>query len=164
MDGSVGYNPEWGNPITKEHILYALTDKWILSQKLGIPKMQFTKHMKLTKKKDQSLDTSIFLEGGTKYPWTEYRDKVWSRAWRNGYPETSPPGDPSHKQLPKPDTVVYANKSLLTGAWYSCPLRGSTSAWQIQRWMLTAIHWVEHSVPSEGARESTQGAEGVCSC
>jgi hypothetical protein len=26
--------------------------------------------------------------------------------------------------------------------------------------MLTAIHWTEHRVPSEGARESTQGAEG----
>jgi hypothetical protein len=27
--------------------------------------------------------------------------------------------------------------------------------------MLTAIHWTEHRVPNEGARESTQGAEGV---
>jgi hypothetical protein len=24
-------------------------------------------------------------------------------------------------------------------------------------------HWTEHRVPNEGARESTQGAEGVCS-
>jgi hypothetical protein len=29
--------------------------------------------------------------------------------------------------------------------------------------MLTAIHWTEHRVPNEGARERTQGAEGVCS-
>ena len=29
--------------------------------------------------------------------------------------------------------------------------------------MLTAIHWLEHRVPNEGARESTQGVEGVCS-
>jgi hypothetical protein len=29
--------------------------------------------------------------------------------------------------------------------------------------MLTAIHWTDHRVPNEGARESTQGAEGVCS-
>jgi hypothetical protein len=42
-------------------------------------------------------------------------------------------------------------------------LRGSASAWQIQNWMLTVIHWMEHRVPNEGARESTQGAEGVCS-
>ena len=27
-----------------------------------------------------------------------------------------PPGDPSHKQPPKPDTIVDANKSLPTGA------------------------------------------------
>ena len=42
-------------------------------------------------------------------------------------------------------------------------LRGSASAWQTQKWMLTAIHWAEHRVSNEGARESTQGAEGVCS-
>ena len=29
--------------------------------------------------------------------------------------------------------------------------------------MLTVIYWVEHRVHNEGARESTQGAEGVCS-
>jgi hypothetical protein len=29
--------------------------------------------------------------------------------------------------------------------------------------MLIAIHWAEHRVPNEGARERTQGAEGVCS-
>ena len=56
-----------------------------------------------------------------------------------------------------------ANKSLLTGAWYSCLLRGSASAWQIQKWMLTFIHWTEHTLPNEGARESTQEAEVFCS-
>ena len=30
--------------------------------------------------------------------------------------ETAPPGDPSHKQPPNPDTMADANKSLLTGA------------------------------------------------
>jgi hypothetical protein len=38
---------------------YALTDKWILAQKLRIPKIQFTNHMKLKKKEDHSVDTSI---------------------------------------------------------------------------------------------------------
>ena len=66
-------------------------------------------------------------------------------------------------QPPKPDTIADAKKSLLTGAWYSSLLRGSASAWQIQKWMLTAIHWMEHRVSNEGARESAQGAEGVCS-
>jgi hypothetical protein len=48
--------------------------------------------------------------------------------------ETAPPGDPSHKQPPNPDTIADANKSLLKGAWYSCLLRGSASAWLIQKW------------------------------
>ena len=48
-----------------------------------------------------------------------------------------------------------SNKSLLTGVWYSSLLRGSANASQIQRWMLIAIHWTEHRVPNEGARERT---------
>jgi hypothetical protein len=31
---------------------------WILAQKLGIPKIQFTDHMKVKKKEDQSVDPS----------------------------------------------------------------------------------------------------------
>jgi hypothetical protein len=46
MDGSGVYHPEWGNPIIKEHPRYALTDKWILTQKLRLLKIQFAKHMK----------------------------------------------------------------------------------------------------------------------
>jgi hypothetical protein len=38
-------------------IKHVLTDKWILAQKLRIPKIQDTKHMKLKKNKDQSVDT-----------------------------------------------------------------------------------------------------------
>jgi hypothetical protein len=55
-----------------------------------------------------------------------------------------------------------ANKCLLTGPWYSCLLRGSTTVWQIQSWMLSANLWTEHRVPNVGARERTQGVEGVC--
>jgi hypothetical protein len=58
---------------------------------------------------------------------------------------------------------VDANKFLLSGAWYSCLLRGSASAWQLQRWMLSAIHWPEHRVPNGGARERIQGIEESCS-
>ena len=68
MDGSGGYHPEWGNPVTKEHTWYALTDKWILAQKLKIPKIQFTKHMKLKKNEDQSVGTSSLLRIGNKIP------------------------------------------------------------------------------------------------
>jgi hypothetical protein len=67
MDGSGGYHPGRGNPITKEHTCYALTDKWILAQKLGIPKILFANHMTL-KKEDQSVDTLILLRRGNKIP------------------------------------------------------------------------------------------------
>ena len=68
MNGSRKYHPDWGNSVTKEHTCYALTDKWILAQKLGIPMIQFTDHMKLKKKEDQCVDTSILLRGGNKIP------------------------------------------------------------------------------------------------
>jgi hypothetical protein len=48
--------------------MYALTDKWILAQKLGIPKIQFAKQMKLKKKENQRMDTSILLRKGNKIP------------------------------------------------------------------------------------------------
>ena len=44
------------------------------------------------------------------------------------HPEIALPRDTSHMQTPNPDTIVDAKKCLLTGAWYSCPLRGSASA------------------------------------
>ena len=46
--------------------MYALTDKWILAQKFGIPKMQFTDHMKLKRSEDQSVDVSVLLRRGNK--------------------------------------------------------------------------------------------------
>ena len=58
MDGTRKYHPERGNPDTKEHTWYALTGKWLLAQKLGIPKIQFTDHIKLKKREDQSVDAS----------------------------------------------------------------------------------------------------------
>ena len=56
------------SPIIKEHTRYVLTDKWILAQNLGIPKIQFTNHIKLKKKEDQSVDTSILFRRGNKIP------------------------------------------------------------------------------------------------
>jgi hypothetical protein len=66
MDVSGGYHPECGNPITKEVIRYALTDKWILAQKLKISKIQFAKHKKIKKKEDLRVDTSFLLIIGNK--------------------------------------------------------------------------------------------------
>ena len=39
MDGTWEYHPELGDSVTKEQTLYVLTDKWILAQKFGIPKI-----------------------------------------------------------------------------------------------------------------------------
>jgi hypothetical protein len=41
-------------------------DKWVLAQKLRIPKIQFANHMKLKKKEGQSVDTLILLRRGNK--------------------------------------------------------------------------------------------------
>jgi hypothetical protein len=54
------------------------------------------------------------------------------------------------------------HKILLKGPWYSCLMWGYAIAWQIQKWMLIVIYWMEHRAPNGGATESTQGAEGVC--
>jgi hypothetical protein len=35
---------------------------WILAQKLGILKIQFTDHMKIKKKEDKSVDTLVLLK------------------------------------------------------------------------------------------------------
>ena len=39
---------------------------WILAQKRRILKMQFSKHMKIKKKEDQSVDTAFLLRMGNK--------------------------------------------------------------------------------------------------
>ena len=44
------------------------TGKWILAQKLGIHKIQFTDHMKLKTKEEQSVDTLVLLRRGIKIP------------------------------------------------------------------------------------------------
>ena len=32
----------------------------------------------------------------------------------------------------------------------------------IRMWMLTISYWMDHTASNEGARESTQGAKGIC--
>jgi hypothetical protein len=46
--------------------LYALTDKWILAQKFGIPNIQFTDHMKHKKKEERSMYVLVILRRGNK--------------------------------------------------------------------------------------------------
>jgi hypothetical protein len=85
MDGPGGYHPELGNLITKE-----LTHKWILAQKLKIPKILFAKHMKLKKEEDQRLDTSPLLRMGTKYLWKELQRQSLELRRKDGPPRDCP--------------------------------------------------------------------------
>ena len=117
--------------------------------------------MKFKKKEDQCVDALVLLRRGNKI-FTGANTESKCRDWRKGHPETAPAGDPLHIQSPNPDTIVDAKRCLLTRAWYSCLLRGSTRAWQIQRKMLTANHWPDHGVPNRGVRERTEGSEDFC--
>jgi hypothetical protein len=50
------------------------------AQEIRIPKIQFTSHMKLKMKEDQSVDTLIHLRNGEQNTHgRSYRDIVWSR-------------------------------------------------------------------------------------
>jgi hypothetical protein len=52
-------------------------DKWILAQKLRIPKIQFAKHVKLKKREDQSVDTLLFLRTVNKIPMEGVTEKMF---------------------------------------------------------------------------------------
>jgi hypothetical protein len=133
----------------------------MLAQKPRIPQIQFPKQKKI-KKEDQWVYTSflprienkILMEGVAE---TKFRAKM--KWWTIQRP---PPPGPSHNQPPNPETIAYASKILLKGPWYSCLLWGYAIAWKIQKWMFIVIYRMEHRAPNGGARESTQGAEGVC--
>jgi hypothetical protein len=92
----------------------------------------------------------------------ETQRKKWSRDRRKGHPETAPPRDPSFLQKPNPDTIADAKKRLLTGAWYSCPLRGSARTWLLQMCMFIANHHTEHGEPNGRIKGRTEGGEGDC--
>ena len=47
-------------------MVYTDINKWILTQKLEILKIQFTDHMILNKMKDKSVDASVLLRMGNK--------------------------------------------------------------------------------------------------
>jgi hypothetical protein len=66
MDETRKYHPECGKPVAKENTWYALTDECILTQRLRIPKIQFTDHIKLKKKEDQNVGPLVLLRRGNK--------------------------------------------------------------------------------------------------
>ena len=88
-----------------------------VSPKLRIPKVQFTDHMKLKKKEDHSVDTSVLLKIGIKIPMVgDIETNVWSRNRRKGHPVTVTTVDIAHIQLSNPDITVDVKKCLLTEA------------------------------------------------
>jgi hypothetical protein len=99
---------------------------------------------------------------GLSSQWWPTRPSSDTYAARMDHLETAIPEDPSHNQPPNADTITYTSKILLKGPWYSCLLWSYAGAWQTQKWMLTDSYWMEHRTPNGGARESTQGAEGIC--
>ena len=97
-----------------------------LAQNLRIPKTQFTDQS--SKRKTKLWILWFFFEGGTKHLWEELQRQRVEQRLKENHPETALPGDPSHIQSTDPDTIVNAKKCLLTGARYSCFLKGSASA------------------------------------
>ena len=68
------------------------------------------------------------------------------------------PWDPSYLQTPKPDTIADADKHLLTGAWYGCPLRGSASLKQMQ---IQPIIGLIPGTPMEELEEELKELKGI---
>ena len=78
-----------------------LTVKWILAQKLRIPKMQFTDHMKFKKKEDQSVDASVLLRWRNKIFMEGYIEKKCGAVTEGKAIQRLPYlGNPCHIQLP----------------------------------------------------------------
>jgi hypothetical protein len=76
--------------------------------------IQFAKHKKIKKKVDQHVDTSLFLGIANKIPMEGLTETKFGAETEEG-PSRDCPRDPSHKQPPNPDTIVYASKILLKG-------------------------------------------------
>jgi hypothetical protein len=91
------------------------------------------------------------------------KHKEWNRVLKERASRDRLPVDPSHMQTPNPDTIVDAKKCLLTGACYSCLLRGSARSWPIQMQMPSVNYWTEHRDPNGGLRKRTGEAEGTLS-
>jgi hypothetical protein len=72
--------------------------------------------MKLKKKNEHSVDSSVLLRRGNKIlSEANMETKCGTETERKGHPEISPPEDQSHIKSPNPDTIVDAKKCLLTG-------------------------------------------------
>ena len=141
--------------------MICITDKWILAQKLRIPKINSQTTWNSRRRKTKVWILQSFLERKTKYPWKKLQRQSVEQRLKE-WPSRDYPWDPPHIQSQNPETIVDANKCLLAGAWYSCPLKVSASTWQIQKEMLTAIHWIEHGVPQWSSKnKDTRNLKGL---
>jgi hypothetical protein len=95
---------------------------------LEIAKIQFTGHMKLKKKEDQSVDASGLLRSRKKIPMGENMETKCGAETEGKAIQRLPHPYPSHIQPPNPDLIVDARKCLLTEISYGCLLRGSARA------------------------------------
>jgi hypothetical protein len=98
------------------------------------------------------------LEGGTKY-----RDKMWSRDWRKGHPESTSPGDLSHiEALSTNQTLLWMPRSAcwpesdIAVSWEALPVPDIFRGGYSQK-----ILWTESKVHNGRAKERTEEAEGV---
>jgi hypothetical protein len=116
MDAFGGYLSEWGNPITKEHTWYALTDKQTLAQKLRIPKIDTICKTHETEEERPKCGYFFLLRMGNKIPMEGVTETKFGA-------ETE---GPTIQRLPHPgirpinnhqiQTLAYTSKILLTGA------------------------------------------------
>jgi hypothetical protein len=58
--------------------------------------------------------------------------------------------------------LLMPRKCFLTRDLFSCPVRASTIARQIQMYVYTAKHWTEHGETNVKVRARTVGAEAAC--
>lgn len=85
MDGTRKYHADWGNPVTEERTRYAVTDKCLLAQKLGILKI----HSQIIwrSRKTKSVDSSDLFRRGNKIPLPlickSFRSVTTLQLWNN---------------------------------------------------------------------------------
>jgi hypothetical protein len=94
-----------------------LTNKWILTQKFGIPKIQFTDHTKSKKKEKQNVDASVLLRRVNKiFTGGNMETKCGAETEGKAIQRLPYLGNPPHIQPPNSDVIVDARKCLLIEA------------------------------------------------
>ena len=101
------------------HISFVLvlTDKCLLGKKVHNTHDTTYKPHASQDKEVQSVGVLVILRRSNNiFIRTNKGDNVCSSNGRKSHPETSPPGDISHIQSPKIDSLVHSKKYMLTGA------------------------------------------------